>query len=456
MNLTRFHSLTLGLILCFSFRCMAQEQKLLTVISKIVSELAEETGEANAEMLTSLLFDLATEPAAINRGDSAEISRLFFLTPFQAATLVSYVRTTGPVVSFPELASLPGFNRESVESLMPFITLDIPPAGAPEGTGVYHRLLASASVRFQGGFADPSVNPIRNSLRYRLNSGSLTASLTAVSDAGEAPVWSGRPDFISGGVAVKGNMGIANFIAGDYNARFGMGLVINSGYKPFLTLTAPSYMGYRDGFSLSTSVNESNYLRGSAITMATRLFSVSGMASVRYRDARIETDTSGNIYAVILSTPPPHSSLSGVSATGVLRESSYGVNIGTVKGSFRWALTACYTEFSREVGEIDNSPGGIFRFSGSENLNAGVSYRMSGGKVSGAGEFAVSSSGGFAMAHTLNIRFDDRLTANLIYRYYDRQYYGHHAAGPGRNSITGNEEGLMARVSFEAARNVFL
>lgn len=460
MRRLRVISLSIGLTLCIL--CGAQEQRLLSVISSIVNEMAEETGEANAELLTELLFELAAEPVAINRGDSAEISRLFFLTPFQAGTLASYVRKTGPVVSFLELASIQGFSREMAEVMMPFITLEIPHVlSAGTGTRVYHRAVATASARFRDGTTDPLVNPFRNSLRYSMRSGSLSARLTAASDAGESPVWSGRPDFVTGGIAVSGgsagsNNGIANFIAGDFVARFGMGLVINSGYKPFLTLTGTSFMGQRDGFTLSSSVNENNYLRGAAVTASAGGIRVSVFMSSRYRDARLKTDTSGVVYADILSTPPVHGSLSGLSATGVLRETSTGISLGLGRGNLRWALTASHIAFSREVREEGSGPDGIFGFAVTGCFNAGASYRFARGMVSGAGEMAVSGNGSLATAHTLNVRFDDRLTGNMIFRNYSRGYYGHLSGGPGRNTLTGNEEGLMVRIMYEAARGLFI
>ncbi|MDX9929258.1 MAG: hypothetical protein RBS37_05335 [Bacteroidales bacterium] len=436
----------------------AQEYRLTEVIRNIVNEITEETGQENAELITEMLYDLASEPVIINSGDSAEISRLFFLTPFQVQVLASHVRRTGAVVSVLELASLTGFSNETVQMIMPFISMVIPSdtPGVTSRRGIYHRSVATAGIRYQDNRADPPVYPIRNSLRYRLRTGNLTASLTAASDAGEKPLWSARPDFISGGIAITGSRGISNVIAGDYSARFGMGLVVNSGYKPFITLTGSSYMGHRDGFTLSSSINENHYLRGIAVTTATGNFRFSAFTSSRYRDARTVSDTSGITGADILAAASAHSTLSALAATGVLREASTGFNLGFGKGNFRWAVTSCYTRFTREINEEGDSPGLLFSFKGNGSFSAGASYRMAKGRVTGAGELAISGSGALATAHTFNIRFDDRLTANLIYRNYGKSYWGHLSCGPGRNSVTGNEEGLMTRLIFEAAKGLFV
>ncbi len=180
----------------------AQEYRLREVISNIVNEITEETGQENAELITEMLYDLASEPVIINSGDSAEISRLFFLTPFQVQVLVSHVKRTGAVVSALELASLTGFGNETVQMIMPFISMAIPSGtpGVVSRRGIYHRSVATAAIRYQDNRADPPVYPIRNSLRYRMKTGNLTASLTAASDAGEKPLWSASPNFVSGGL----------------------------------------------------------------------------------------------------------------------------------------------------------------------------------------------------------------------------------------------------------------
>ncbi|MBE0676526.1 MAG: hypothetical protein IH591_17865 [Bacteroidales bacterium] len=435
-----------------------QDDKLSRAISNIINDLAEFEANVSSEALTEMLMDLALTPVRINSGSESEISRLFFLTPFQVQTLASHIRHTGPLVSPLELASLPGFNRETAEMMLPFIDFDAGNQGnqGQRSTRLGNRLVATTSAGFTDGVTNSALYPARNNIRYRATSGSLSAALTAASDPGEKPLWSGSPDFISGGVAVAGELLPVTFIAGDYTARFGMGLVVNSGYRPLLMVTGTSYMGHRDGFSLSASAGQDNYLRGAAVTIKPGNVAISAFISSRFRDARLKTDVAGEEYTDILATTPVHNTLSGQTASGVLRESSYGLSAGFGTGHIRYAVTACLTDFSHNINEGGESPEAMYNFSGSRCFNAGVSYRMAFGRVTGAGEAALADNGAIATAHTLNIRFDDRFTANIIYRNYPRDYYGHLAGGPGRGSSTTNEEGLLARVTFEAARNLFL
>lgn len=428
-------------------------------IAEIISRISEEAGAENITLLTEMLLDLANDPVMINQGDSAAISRLFFLTPFQAEILESHIRMTGPILSFAELASLKGFSRETAEMMMPFIRFDV--QDVRPGTHGRHKynitMLHSAAIKMDNRQMVPINRPFSNSLRYRLRTGNLTAALTAASEPGEYPLWSGQPDFVSGGIAITGKGRVRNMIIGDYSARFGLGLTTNSGYKPFLTLTETSYMGNRDGYSLYTSLNEDNYLRGAAATFSTAGVSLSAFISSRYRDARVNTDSVSDGTATILASAPVHGSLSGHTAGGLLRETSGGMSIGLGKGSVRWALNACFTSFSHTIqGHQDNYVRELYDFNGKHSFNAGISYRMSYGRLSGAGEASVSKTGRIATALTMNYRPDDRFTLNMIYRNYDKAWYGHLSGGPGRNSKTTNEEGLMIRATLEAARGLFI
>jgi hypothetical protein len=439
----------------------AQEQQLISLIYHIAEELAFDGDGGSTELLTDMLMELSLNPVRINSGDIDETGRLFFLTPFQVLSITTHVNRTGPILSPYEIATLPGFTRELTEMIMPFISYEISPA---QGSSYYssrlrlrQRLIVTSSLRFTDGEATPRPNPLKRNLRYRIETGILTATLTASADAGEPPInLTGRPDFLSGGMALRPGRSVKNVIIGDFTARTGMGLVLNSGYKPWLSLTTSSYMGQRDGFTLYSSVNESNYLRGAAATVSAGHTELSVFISSRQRDARLKYNSDSTLYADILATPPVHNSLSSLSAKGSLTENSSGAFISFGSGNFRGGVAATYTKFSIPVDEGGTGPAGLFSLKGSETFTAGASYRFASGVLSGSGELAVGTGGALATAHSINIRADDRLAVNFLYRNYSREYNGYLSGGVGRNSTTTNEQGLMGRLTLEAARRLFL
>jgi hypothetical protein len=48
------------------------------------------------------------------------------------------------------------------------------------------------------------------------------------------------------------------------------------------------------------------------------------------------------------------------------------------------------------------------------------------------------------------------MTVNALYRNYEEGYSALHGRGPGMRSATGNEEGVLANVIFEAAKHLFI
>jgi len=445
-------------MLIATFRTYGQEESLMNTIYGIANEISNEAGSENAEVLVEMLLELAFNPVKVNLGKTGETERLFFLTEFQVLSLVNYVNRTGPVISIYELASLPGFTRELAGMIVPFISLEpAPKATISYSSRLRQRIVATAGVRITDGEILPQPYPLKRNLRYRVESGNVSATFTASGDAGEAPLYvAGYPDFISAGIAVRGEGFLKNVVIGDFTARSGMGLALNSGYKPYLALSSSSFLGQRDGFTVYSSVNEANYLRGAAATIAAGGIEASLFISSRQRDARLKYSADSSVYADILSSAPVHSSLSSMAAKRTLTESSAGLFVKFGTGNFRGGLSATHTSFSRNVIEGGTDPSGLFSLNGKETFNAGASYRFAAGVVSAAGELAINNRGYLATAHTLNLRCNDRLVVNFIYRNYERGYYGHLAGGPGRNSITTNEQGLMCRVSFEAARGLFI
>lgn len=115
------------LILSVSFPMMVlcQETKLSEVVVSIAEELAaDDTDPEAASNYIEKLNDLAENPVKLNSSDPNEISRLFFLSDFQVKVLIDYTRSSGSIISSYELANIPGFDKETVEMMIPFTSLD--------------------------------------------------------------------------------------------------------------------------------------------------------------------------------------------------------------------------------------------------------------------------------------------------------------------------------------------
>src|SRR5664279_6545706 len=103
-------------ILCLilvSSNGFSQETNLSERITSIAEELAaDEDDPESVSVFIERLNELAENPVKINSASEDEISRLFFLSDFQVKALTDYAHSSGQIVSFYELANIPGFDRE--------------------------------------------------------------------------------------------------------------------------------------------------------------------------------------------------------------------------------------------------------------------------------------------------------------------------------------------------------
>jgi hypothetical protein len=117
--------LTILFLVLFPAICFSQETNFSDIIISIAEELASDDSDPEAvSVFIDKLHELAENPVKINSSNENEISRLFFLSDFQVKALSEYVHSTGQIVSVYELAAIPGFDKETTEMIIPFITLE--------------------------------------------------------------------------------------------------------------------------------------------------------------------------------------------------------------------------------------------------------------------------------------------------------------------------------------------
>lgn len=194
------------------------EQALLTL-----------TGASCVEELSEDVFSrweaLAAHPVDLNAAGRSKLLASGLLTPFQVASLLDYRARTGAVLSWSELALVDGFSAETVQALREFATLGT--AGFVPGQRESLKLSGSATVR----------GTARNDLAASWTGAGgvkLDASLgeravvyfSARNTLSDTRL--GSPTFSA---AYYGRRALGQVIAGHFQARFGQGLVLWSGFR---------------------------------------------------------------------------------------------------------------------------------------------------------------------------------------------------------------------------------
>jgi hypothetical protein len=247
------------LIWFLSISVFCQETKLPERIISIAEELASDESDPEAvATYIERLHELAENPVRLNSSDENEISRLFFLSDFQVKILVDYVHSFGRIISLFEIANIPGFDRETAEMLIPFVTLET--KSGMSSDSARWRNVSVNNVQFKSGIKDTtSLGPPWKMLtKYKFSDGPFAGGLTVKKDPGEKFL-SGSPplpDFLSVNLAYYGKGVIRRIIAGDFSARFGLGTNLNTGIRTGLSLASSGYLSAKDEIIPYTSTDE--------------------------------------------------------------------------------------------------------------------------------------------------------------------------------------------------------
>lgn len=203
------------------------------------------------------LSDYLVRPLRINYASQHALLESGLLDSFQAASLADYRSRHGDILSFAELAAVDGFGEHFVTQLRPFVRLDgLLPEENRRKTSTEIKTRTALKPTYQGELrwsAGLNVN-----LKHRIVQTHLAFSKALTE---RAPSLSS----ISGGMAFTLPRSSLRFFIGDFNARFGQGLVLWTGMG----------MG---GISSTASLRK-NTTGLSASSSFTGMYSLSGVAS---------------------------------------------------------------------------------------------------------------------------------------------------------------------------------
>jgi len=466
LNLNREISGLMKRFLLFTFSvlfpvlCSGQDVKLSEVIITIAEGMAGEDSDPEAvNLYIEKLHELEENPVKINSSGEEEISRLFFLSDFQIKALADYAHASGRIFSVYEIANIPGYNKETAEMMIPFITLDDKLKTDSDSVKWRNTLLTNLSDK--PGMDDTSLtgSSLKMLTRYKFISGGFSGGFTVEKDQGEK-LLSGNPplpDFMSAYIAYNGRRVIRKLIVGDYSARFGQGTNINTSIRTGLSLTAPGYMSARNEIRQYTSTDENNFFRGMAAELTFKNLGLIIFYSKNFSDATLgSSSVTSKDYVENFYTSGLHTSSSQSAKKDAVTDQTYGINLSYNLNNIRFGLAWSEDRLSLPVKPSLNIPEKVFDFSGNRNTLYTIYYNSLIKKILLFGEFSTNETLKKAIVQGLSFRPSDRLSINLLYRNYDAGFITLHGKGPGSSSETGNEQGIIGNFTFEAAKHLFI
>ncbi|NIK72597.1 hypothetical protein FHS56_000083 [Thermonema lapsum] len=443
--------------------------------------------DANYEDIYEALYQLYLEPLDLNAAGREDLASLSMLKEYQINNFLKYREQYGKLISIYELQAIPGFDVETIQKLLPFVTVE--EKSINEGSGnLLWRILheennylvwrITRTLETQKGYTPPTLksdstytqrylgSPFNIYARFRVSHiRDFSLGLTVEKDAGEAFTWQPAKrqygmDFYSYHLVLWNKRRFKAIALGDYQIQIGQGLLLGAGfYVGKGAETVQTVRRSSRGILPFTSVIETRFFRGAAATyelfrLAQGNINLTAFASWRRQDANVQTlsdtlDEQIETFVTSIQTTGFHRTPTELAAKGAIAEQAGGANLTykTKDARLEVGLTGIYTHFDvplKRTPTVYNQ----FEFSGKQNYNIGLHYSYNWQNFNFFGEAARSQSGGMGIVSGVLGSLASTLDMALLYRSYDRHFHSFYGTALAENRRPINERGLYWGLKF--------
>lgn len=456
--------LCLLLLLLSLLNAAGQEEDLRNAIENITENLVEE--QDLSELIEKLAY-FRKHPINLNESTPEQLKSLFFLSTLQINSFFSYRKST-KLIDVLELQAIPGFDPETINKLLPYVTIDginsyehlklknMLHTASHELTTRYSRLLQE-----QKGFKDLLGSrylgtPEKFLLKYRYNfQETICAGLLLEKDAGELMF---NKDsgiaHLSAHIAWYKLGRIKKIIIGDYSLKFGQGLTLWSGFSFGKGADVTSVAAKDVGLKPSSSSNESLFFRGAASTInLMQYLDLTPFFSFRKVDASLKNLSDGSI---VLSNPNSsglHRTQSELKNKKSVKQQVYGAALQYNTDVLNVGIIAYQTNHEHPFiagPQLYNK----YDFNGRQLQNIGMHFNYSFREVYFYGEIAHSVNGAQARTIGAMTSFSRKISAVVLNRSYDKDYHNFYSNGLGEATETNNEKGWYTGLNYLLTKDI--
>ena len=440
----------------FSFNILAQENNSPSeIIGKIIEQIAEnrEDEAMDFSVLEDLLQQFAENPINLNNTSREELEQLPFLSENQVENLLYYLHRFAPMFSVYELQFVEGFDRETVENLLPFVVVVKQEITQRKYTLPQllkygkHQVLSQTryTLEEKKGYNSEGNSylgePFYQSLRYNFQSrNKLFFGFTAEKDEGE-PFWTDKHkgfDFYSAHFQINDVGKFKRIVVGDFRAGFGYGLVLNNNFAMGKSSYTLNVLPTAKGLTKTSSTNEHFFFRGAGATAKFGKFELTSFYSYRNLDGTLSDD--GNSFSS-MKTDGLHRTANDWDKRHTVTQQVIGANLSFLHKDLKLGTTFVATHFDRACLPTP-APYNLYYFRGNEQLAGSVDYRYSWRKIRIFGETAIDDTKSVATLNGLSFNPMTRVSFLLLQRAYSKSYQAIHANSLAEGSSINNEQGI--------------
>ncbi len=449
---------TFGFVLLF-FHGFSQDNNLL--LEEIIENIAEENEEElDYSELYEALYYFAENPINLNNTTKEELRDLYFLNAYQIDKLLLHIDKNGKLLSYLELQTIAGFDVQTIENLLPFISISTRVRSKQLLTNIkqYVMIRDQFYLQEQKGYLTDEENvkhylgnPHRTYFKYRLKNNYLQAGITAEKDAGENFMGENQPygfDFYSAHLQAKNIGKIKNVIIGDYQMNFGQGVVMQSGMSFGKSSEVINIQKSGNLIKAHTAAAENLFFRGTALQIEPlqNLELIAFFSSHKVDANIIDTLDNNEFTFSSIQGTGMHRTESELADKNVILQNHYGMHANY---NFKNLNIGGSYYFTKIEGEYNKSiyPYNQFDFSGNTNQNFGIDYQYLYKNMNFFGEVGRSENGGIAHINGVMLGLDKSLSASLLYRNYAKDYQSEYSNAFAERSSQ-NEKGFYFGLEF--------
>jgi len=458
----------LSVILVFiSFLTWAQEDERNKIIETRIEFIGESLENSDIDFTTYLedLYFFYDNPINLNQATFDAFSRLHLLTDIQIIAILDYKKSYGSILSIFELAAVEELDKNAIELILPFVTVGenvqektnwkkVFTYGKNEIFLRYQRDLQTREGYIPKSDSILAINPNKQYVgspdklyfRYRYTyKDKISWGLTGEKDAGEQFFKGAQSkgfDFYSAHIMIKDFGIVQKVVLGDFQANFGQGLTMWSGFNMGKTADVLNVKRYARGLKAYTSVNETNFLRGGGVTLQKKQFDLTVFGSHKRIDANLNlSDTlfGGGFGISSFQSTGFHRTISEIEDRKAVKETILGGATHFTSNNLKIGLTGVYTVYDVPL-STSSQTYSQFNFQGTSNYSMGINYMYFKHKMSFFGEATTSKNKSIAVINGMSWHADPRLDIVMLHRYIDKKNQSLYAA-PFAGS-TSNENGI--------------
>ncbi len=415
-------------------------------------------------------------PIDVNHISGNELELFQFLSPLQKSAFSEYLSDHGPILSLYELQAIPHFDLPTIKTLLPFVKLN--PSKSEQVSKILRTpgrsqliLRWSWTTQQKKGFLKDEFGNSRYAgdrnalyLRYRYTiSNKVSFGFTAEKDEGETFFKQDNKqgfDFYSAHLLFQNLSGrIKTMALGDYSISMGQGLVQFNGFS---TRKSPMTLSIkRAGRPLKrySSVNEADFYRGGAVTLALiDKLDLTAFFSTKRRDANLDEpqdvpdDEASSAFVTSLQSTGKHRTIAEIADENAIRQNAMG---GILKWKSRRSSIAINLLYNSLTKSLDRNPSlyNQFYFNGNKLFNGSIDYSQTWRNYHFFGETAISGNGAFASVNGLLVSLDPKIDISILHRHFQKEYQALNAKPFSETSGARNETGIYLGLEFRPNSN---